>query len=89
MPAHVEVYYATYCSYCRCAMRLLDAKGVDYVRHDVTDDRGRRQWLRSVTRRSTVPQIFINGRSVGGSDDLHELDANGQLDVFLAEDPPT
>lgn len=88
MTAHVEVYYTTYCWYCRRAMRLLDEKGVDYVRHDVTSDPQRRAWLRTATGRHTVPQIFINGASVGGSDELHELDSMGRLDALLAEDPP-
>ena len=88
MPANVEVYYTTYCSYCRRALRLLDQKGVDYASHDVTGNPERRRWLESATGRHTVPQIFINGHSVGGSDDIHELDANGQLDALLAEDPP-
>ena len=87
MPALVEVYYTTYCFYCRSAMRLLDKKAVPYERYDVTSDREKRRWLVTVTGRYTVPQIFINGQSVGGSDDIHALDAEGRLDALLAEDP--
>lgn len=86
MPARVEVYYTTYCGYCRRAMRLLDSKDVEYEGHDVTHDPERRSWLRKVTGRHTVPQIFINGRSVGGSDDIHAMDARGELDAMLAEE---
>lgn len=85
MPARVQVYVANYCGYCRRATRLLDQKGVEYESIDVTDDRERRAWLRQVTGRHTVPQIFINGRSVGGSDDIHALDAAGKLDALLGE----
>jgi glutaredoxin 3 len=87
MSARVEVYFTTYCHYCRRAMRLLDNKGVAYERFDVTGNQPKRTWLREVTGRRTVPQIFINGRSVGGSDEIHALDAAGRLDGMLAEDP--
>ncbi len=87
MPAKVEVYFTTYCHYCRRAMHLLDSKGIDYERFDVTNDPDRRAWLREATGRHTVPQIFINGKSVGGSDDIHELDAAGKLDRMLSEPP--
>jgi glutaredoxin 3 len=83
MPAKVEIYFATYCSYCHRALRLLDSKKVPYERIDVTDDPERRAWLREVTGRRTVPQIFIDGKSVGGSDDLHALDEAGKLDKML------
>ncbi len=66
-------------------MRLLDQKQVPYERIDVTHDPERRAWLRDVTGRRTVPQIFIDGRSIGGSDDLHALDASGQLDEMIGE----
>lgn len=85
MPAKVEIYFATYCSYCHRALRLLDSKKIPYERIDVTDDPERRAWLREVTGRRTVPQIFINGKSVGGSDDLHALDEAGKLDEMLSE----
>ena len=68
-------------------MQLLDSKGVAYERFDVTSNPPKRTWLREVTGRRTVPQIFINGRSVGGSDDIHALDAAGRLDDMLAEEP--
>lgn len=85
MAAKVEVYFTTYCHYCRRAMQLLDSKGIDYERFDVTNAPDRRAWLRETTGRHTVPQIFINGKSVGGSDDIHELDAAGKLDRMLSE----
>ncbi len=86
MPARVEVYYTTYCGYCRRAMDLLDEKAVDYERYDVTHAPDQRAWLREVTGRRTVPQIFINGRSVGGCDEIHALNARGDLDRMIAEE---
>ncbi len=85
MSARVEVYYTTYCHYCRCAMDLLDEKGVAYEKIDVTNDPDGRTWLEEVTKSHTVPQIFINGQSVGGSDEIHELDDEGKLDAMLAQ----
>lgn len=89
MSASVEVYVTTYCPYCVRAKRLLDKKGVSYDVIDVTHDLPKRKWLVTATGQHTVPQIFINGRSIGGSDELHLLDRQGRLTAMLAESPPT
>jgi len=87
MPARVKVYTADYCPYCTRAIRLLKSKRVDFEEIDVTDDTEKRRWLAKVTGRQTVPQVFINGASVGGSDDLVDLNHSGELDQLLAAEP--
>lgn len=79
----IEIYSTSYCPFCRMAERLLDSKGVDYQAHDVTDDQEKRQWLVETTQQRTVPQIFINGQSIGGFTELRTLDQNGELDKML------
>ena len=81
----VEIYTTPFCPYCIAAKRLLQKKGVSYVETDVSADPALRQAMtvRAGGRRS-VPQIFIGGQHVGGSDDIHLLDQKGQLDVLLA-----
>ncbi|MDR7124225.1 glutaredoxin 3 [Pseudotabrizicola sp. 4114] len=82
----VEIYTTPYCPYCIAAKRLLDKKGVAYAETDVSRDPALRQamTLRAGGSR-TVPQIFIGGQHVGGSDDLHALDHRGALDPLLAD----
>ncbi len=86
MAAEVKMYTRRYCGYCTAAQRLLEQKGVDYEEIDCTGDPARRRWLVEVTGRSTVPQIFINGKPIGGYDDLRALDRAGELDQLLAID---
>jgi glutaredoxin 3 len=82
--ARVEIYTRIFCGYCTRAKRLLEAKGVDYEEIDVTMDRERRnEMVQRAPGAMTVPQIFIDDRHVGGSDDLHALDARGGLDPLL------
>lgn len=85
MAAEVIVYRTPYCPYCVRAERLLRKKGVAFTEIDVSGDWERRAWLERATGRHTVPQIFINGRPIGGSDELHALDRSGKLDRLLAE----
>lgn len=81
----VEIYTTPSCGYCHAAKRLLTRKGAAFTEIDVSRDPDQRA---AMTQRSgggrTVPQIFINGRLVGGSDDLHALDHAGKLDALLA-----
>ena len=82
--ARVEIYTKFGCPYCHRAKALLEAKGVDYEEVDIGMEAGKRQEMMGRSNgRHTVPQIFIGGRHVGGSDDLAELDWNGQLDPML------
>jgi glutaredoxin 3 len=76
----VEMYVTKFCPYCVSAKALLDKRGVKYQVVDVTDDPDKRAWLVKATGgQRTVPQIFIGGKSVGGSDDIHALDRDGKL----------
>lgn len=82
--SNVEIYSKGYCPYCHRAKRLLQSKGVDFADYDITLGGPRRaEMLTRAPGHTTVPQIFIGGRHVGGSDELHSLDQAGQLDVLL------
>ena len=85
MSAKVEIYTSMFCGYCARAKALLSRKGVDYVEHDVDADGSLREAMtKRAGGRTSVPQVFIDGRHVGGCDDIHALDAAGQLDKLLA-----
>jgi glutaredoxin 3 len=82
--ARVEIYTKFGCPYCTRAKALLAGKGVAYEEIDVTTDAARRQeMLGKSNGKTTVPQIFIDGTHVGGSDDLAALDRSGKLDPML------
>lgn len=83
--AEVTIYRTEHCGYCFRAAHLLQSKGVPFKEIDVTDDPAKRKWLVDVTRQRTVPQVFINGKPVGGFDDLARLNRSGELDRLLAE----
>jgi len=81
----VEIYTTPTCPYCLAAKRLLVKKGAGFTEIDVSRDPDLRQAMTArAGGRRTVPQIFIGGTHVGGSDDLHALDAEGKLDPLLA-----
>jgi glutaredoxin 3 len=71
------------------AARLLKQLKVDFEEVDVSGDHQRRAWLVTASGQHTVPQIFINGRSVGGFDDLSALVRRGELPALLAAPPDT
>ena len=82
--AEIEIYVSPFCGFCHRAKRLLDTKGVAYREIDIFREPARREEM--VARaggRQTVPQIFIAGRHIGGSDDLAALDSEGELDPLL------
>jgi glutaredoxin 3 len=82
----VEIYTTPICPYCHAAKRLLQRKGVTYTEIDVSRDHGLRSaMIQRAGGQRTVPQIFIGGVHVGGSDDLHALDQAGKLDPLLAD----
>ena len=85
--AHVTVYTTRYCPYCFAARRLLDGKGIAYREIACDGREDLRQWLFEASRQSTVPQIFVNGRSIGGYSELSLLDKRGQLERVLGEPP--
>ena len=82
--AHIDIYTTPYCPYCISAKELLKRKGAEYTETDVSRDPSLRDAM--VARaggRMTVPQIFIDGKHVGGCDDLYALDSAGGLDPLL------
>ena len=82
----IEIYTKFLCPYCTRARALLKSKGVEDVEeYDITMGGPRRtEMLERSNGRTTVPQIFIDGRHIGGSDDLAALDRAGGLDPLLA-----
>lgn len=82
--AEVIIYTTLVCPYCVRAKHLLQKKGVPYQEVDVSHDHAARMDLVQRTGRRTVPQIFINGESIGGCDELYALERAGELDRKLA-----
>ena len=82
--AEVIVYSTSYCPYCVRAKDLLKRKGAAFKELNAEDDKVREDMIAKAGGRRTVPQIFINGQHVGGSDELHALDKAGKLDAMLA-----
>jgi len=82
--AKVEIYTKFGCPYCMRAKRLLDSKGATYEEYDITlGGPQRAEMIQRANGRTTVPQVFIDDRHIGGSDDLAALDAQGGLDPLL------
>jgi GrxC family glutaredoxin len=81
--AKIEVYSKEWCPYCAMAKALLRSKHLEYVENDVTSNAEGEQDMIARSRRRTVPQIFIDDQSVGGYDDLAQLNAPGELDRLL------
>ena len=87
MFAEVVMYRTRFCPYCIRAAALLERKGAAVREIDVSSDPATRERLLRETGSHTVPQIFINGASVGGFDDISALDRRGLLDGLLRESP--
>ena len=83
--AKIEMYTTPFCGYCARAKNLLEKKGAAYEEVDVMMDEKKRSEMRERAKRSTVPQIFINGQYIGGSDELAALEQAGKLDRLLAQ----
>jgi glutaredoxin 3 len=82
--AHIELYTTPICPFCHRAKQLLQRKGVAYDEINVMLNPGRRaEMLERAGGARTVPQIFIDGRHIGGCDELYALDARGGLDALL------
>lgn len=83
--AKIEIYTTLLCPYCFRAKKLLQQKGAAFQEFDLLAEPGRRQEMLSrAGGRTSVPQIFIDGRHIGGCDDLYALEARGGLDPLLA-----
>src|ERR1700730_4646008 len=82
--ARIEIYSTLFCPYCARAKSLLEKKGVDFINIDVIEDTSKRdEMVKRSGGRQTVPQVFIDGEHVGGSDDLAALDRAGRLGAHL------
>lgn len=81
----VVMYTTSWCPYCRAAKSLFAAKKIEFTELDVTEDPKLRTDMERLSGRRTVPQIFIDGNSIGGYDDACRLDACGELDRLLNE----
>lgn len=82
--AKIEIYTKFFCPYCTRAKTLLDSKGATYEEYEVSNDpKSFEVMLDRANGSRTVPQIFIDDQHIGGSDDLHALDARGGLDPLL------
>jgi glutaredoxin 3 len=79
----VTIYTTPYCPYCSSAKALLKSKGIAFEEIDASDAAVRSAMTERARGRYTVPQIFIGDFHAGGCDDLHELDAKGELDRLL------
>ncbi|MBK7535500.1 MAG: glutaredoxin 3 [Myxococcales bacterium] len=87
MSVPVKIYTTPWCGYCRAAERLLTKKRVAFENQDVSDDPKTRSWLVTASGQTTVPQIFIDGKSIGGFSELDALDRRGELDRLLGLSP--
>ena len=81
--ATVVIYTTNYCSFCVRAKALLRSKNVNFEEIDVTNDERQQEEMKRKSGRKTVPQIFIDGKSVGGFDEIKQLDVAGELDRIL------
>jgi glutaredoxin 3 len=82
----IVIYTKSFCSYCHAAKALLEAKGAPFEEISLDGDRvGQMAMAAKAGGRSTVPQIFIGETHIGGCDDLHELEAAGELEGMLAD----
>lgn len=83
--ARVEIYMKSTCGFCFRALKLLESKGVEYEAHELTwGSPLREEMIRRANGRTTVPQIFIDDRHIGGYDELNALDRDGKLEQLLA-----
>lgn len=79
----VTIYTRDGCGYCARAKALLTSKGADFVEYNATQNPDYRQEMMDRSGGRTFPQIFIGDELIGGCDDLHALDARGELDAKL------
>ena len=82
----IVIYTKEWCPYCARAKALLESKGLAYREIDVSRDEVKQREMLERSHRRTVPQLFIDGESMGGYDDLAELNDTGELDVRLGHE---
>ncbi|MGH6902982.1 MAG: glutaredoxin 3 [Geminicoccaceae bacterium] len=83
--AEVEIYTTPLCPYCWRAKRLLEKKGIAFAEIDLWQHPERRaEMALRAGGRTTVPQVFVDGRALGGADELSALETRGELDAVLS-----
>lgn len=82
----IEIYTRPDCGFCHRAKALLDRKKADYHEIDISKHPEERDVMIERSQRTTVPQIFFDGKSIGGCDDLYDLEYQGQLNKILGID---
>jgi glutaredoxin 3 len=81
--AKIQMYSKKNCPFCVRAKALLDRKGIPYEIVDAEGNDELRAWLAEASGQKTVPQIFVDGRPLGGFTDIDALDREGKLDPIL------
>ncbi|MCX5732482.1 MAG: glutathione S-transferase N-terminal domain-containing protein [Deltaproteobacteria bacterium] len=81
--ARIQIYSKKNCPFCVRARALLDRKGFPYEEIDAEGQDELRFWLAETSGQKTVPQIFVDGRPLGGFSDIDSLDKQGKLDPLL------
>jgi glutaredoxin 3 len=81
--ANVVMYATSWCPYCARARRLFESKGVAFTEIDIDTVEGARSEMQKLSGRTSVPQIFVGGKHLGGYDDTQALDDRGELDALL------
>ena len=80
----VEIYTWRFCPFCIKAKSLLDKKNITFIEHKIDGDHNARElMMERANGKRTLPQIFINEKSIGGCDELYELETEGKLDFLL------
>ncbi len=75
----IEIYTKNYCPYCHRAKGLLQLNNAEFIEYDLSADPSKEAEMRQRSGRTTVPEIFVDDRLIGGCDDLFALDADGKL----------
>ena len=83
--ANIEIYTKDWCPFCKHAKSLLSEKGLEFIELDVTHDLHLETEMQNRSNRRTVPQIFVDGHHIGGSDELSALSRRGDLDRLISE----
>jgi glutaredoxin 3 len=81
--ASITIYTQPFCGYCAAAKHLLKSKNQTWTEIDIGSDEKLREEMVKKSGRSSTPQIFINGKHIGGFDDLSALESKGKLDPLL------
>ena len=81
----ITIYSRPTCPFCIQAKNLLQAKNLSYQDIDIDwqNPEKKEEMIKKTEGKSSVPQIFVDGKLIGGCDDLYELDEKGELDAII------